>query len=76
MTKLKWGESGFGINVIATGETDHEFEPDINITKRLIQNMMENSHHFLLINEIIHYWYYAFVKDIPISPVCFLVICP
>lgn len=31
LTKLKWGESGFGINVIATGETDHEFEPDINI---------------------------------------------
>lgn len=31
MTKLKWGESGFGINVIATGETDHEFEPDIYI---------------------------------------------
>lgn len=57
MTKLKWGESGFGINVIATGKTDHEFKPDINITKRFLQNMMENSHHFLFINEIIHYWY-------------------
>lgn len=32
------GESGLGINVIATGETDHEFEPYINITKAILQS--------------------------------------